>query len=152
VGFLQFTLAISTMAKQKTSVLASIIALLILLCLAGAVIGLIQEYFQVILVVGVLLAGASIGVWALVKWTQRKGLLQKYGDPTIAERIQQKLIWEGQTAEQLRDSQGAPEAIEEAYLKHVQRQVWKYGRTGKNRFRLRVTLENGCVVGWEKKD
>jgi len=140
------------MAKQKTSVLASIIALLILLCLAGAAISLIQEYFQVILVVCVLLAGVAVGVWALVRWTQRKGLLQKYGDPTVAERIQQKSIWEGQTEEQLRDSQGEPEAVEQAYLKTVHREVWKYGRTGKNRFRLRVTLENGCVVGWDIKD
>ena len=27
--------------------------------------------------------------------------------------------------------------------------TWKYGRIGKNRFRERIFVENGIVVGWK---
>jgi hypothetical protein len=36
-------------------------------------------------------------------------------------------------------------------MKTKRREIWKYGRMGGNRYSLRVTLEQGVVVGWEEK-
>ncbi|EIK96043.1 hypothetical protein PMM47T1_13825 [Pseudomonas sp. M47T1] len=78
-------------------------------------------------------------------------LLEKYNDDTVVKNIMKSLIWEGMTAAQLFDSVGEPAAIDQKYLKQVSREIWKYDSQGTNRYRLRVTLENGFVVGWDKK-
>ncbi|WP_426117105.1 hypothetical protein [Pseudomonas sp. DSP3-2-2] len=44
------------------------------------------------------------------------------------------------------------EAVDQKYLKKVSREIWKYDNQGGSRYRLRVTLENGIVVGWDKKE
>jgi hypothetical protein len=82
---------------------------------------------------------------------RRAALLQKYGDPRIVEKIMSGMVWQGQTAEQLRDSRGQPLDIDERVFKKSTRQTWKYMQTGVNRFALRVTLEDGFVVGWDDK-
>jgi hypothetical protein len=33
----------------------------------------------------------------------------------------------------------------------MRREIWKYGRISARRFRLRVTIDNGLVVGWDRK-
>ncbi|PKN66998.1 MAG: DUF2845 domain-containing protein, partial [Deltaproteobacteria bacterium HGW-Deltaproteobacteria-10] len=38
-----------------------------------------------------------------------------------------------------------------AVLKTKTKKTWKYHQQGTNRFGLRVTVENGYVVGWDKK-
>jgi hypothetical protein len=42
--------------------------------------------------------------------------------------------------------------LDERVLKSHSRQTWKYRRKGKNRFGLRVVVEDGNVVGWEEKN
>lgn len=78
-------------------------------------------------------------------------LLEKYGDIQLVSRIMSGAIWETMTSEHLYDSVGQPEAVDQKYLKSKSREVWTYDRLGANRYGLRVTLENGTVVGWDSK-
>lgn len=78
-------------------------------------------------------------------------LSEKYADQGIVKAILDQKIWEGMTAAHLFDSAGEPEIIDQKYMKAKSREVWKYHHEGGNRFLLRVTLENGIVVGWDAK-
>lgn len=78
-------------------------------------------------------------------------LSEKYADQSIVQAILDQKIWEGMTAAHLFDSAGEPETIDQKYMKNKSREIWKYHHEGGNRFLLRVTLENGIVVGWDAK-
>lgn len=78
-------------------------------------------------------------------------LVEKYDDQSIVRAILKGKIWEGMTAAQLFDSAGEPEAIDQKYMKDKSREVWKYDHEVSNRYLLRVTLENGLVVGWDSR-
>lgn len=82
---------------------------------------------------------------------RRQRIYDKYGHTEDAERIIAQRVWVGETAEQLRDSIGAPEDIDEKVLKTKRKEVWKYDRKTATRFGLKFTLENGIVVGWDEK-
>ncbi|RUR71291.1 DUF2845 domain-containing protein [Variovorax guangxiensis] len=104
------------------------------------------------LIVCVVLFSAG-GAWikSEARKRRRAALLEKYGDPEIVEGIMSCRFWQGQTEEQLNDSLGRPADVESRVMKTKHRQIWKYHPAGKNRYLLRVTLENGAVVGWEQK-
>lgn len=85
------------------------------------------------------------------KKKRREALLKKYGDAEVVTLIMNKMFWQGQTQEQLRDSLGRPLDTDEKVLKTKTKVIWKYNRIGKNRYGLRITLENRIVVGWEQK-
>ncbi len=93
--------------------------------------------------------------WLVWKRLRRAGraarLLRMYNDPALVQRLLDREFWVGQTAQQLRDSLGQPADTDESVTKTRTREVWKYGQTGKNRFNLRVTLDDGVVTGWEDK-
>jgi hypothetical protein len=102
----------------------------------------------------------AIIVLSLVAWflisshntkKRKQVLLNKYGDVELVNRIMQKAFWQGQTQEQLLDSLGRPLDTDERVLKTKTKEIWKYNRVGKNRYGLRITLENGVVVGWDQK-
>ncbi len=78
-------------------------------------------------------------------------LRQKYHDEAVVQNIVAHRFWRGQTSEQLVDSLGNPTRIDQNVLKNRERDVWKYYPRGVNRYGLRITLENGIVVGWEQK-
>lgn len=78
-------------------------------------------------------------------------LLEKYGDVAIVERIMSGTVWQGQSADQVRDSIGSPVDVDERVMKTKRREVWKYHHQGGNRYGLRITLEHDLVVGWEEK-
>jgi hypothetical protein len=78
-------------------------------------------------------------------------LRSKYDDEQIVQKIFQGYFWNGQTEEQLYDSLGPPVDVDTKALKTKTKEVWKYGHRGGNRYGLRITLENGCVSGWENK-
>src|SRR5690349_17480831 len=101
----------------------------------------------------IIAAVVGAGIWGLsaMSKAKRERLLAKYGDPDIVERIMDGKYWQGQTTEQLRDSLGVPEDTDEKVLKSKTREVWKYHKTGAKRFGLRITVENGLVVGWDEK-
>lgn len=82
---------------------------------------------------------------------KRKRLMEKYNDPIIVNKLMKQIFWQGETAEQLHDSLGAPIEVNHIVLKTKNKEVWKYDKTGKNRFGLKITLENDIVIGWDQK-
>jgi hypothetical protein len=77
-------------------------------------------------------------------------LMSKYNDQQIVAAIMECKIWQGMSEEQLVDSRGLPDDRDQAVYKTKTKQTWKYGRTGKNRFRERIYIENGTIVGWKQ--
>ena len=82
---------------------------------------------------------------------KRERLMSKYGDSHLVEKLMAKSIWQGQTEGQLIDSIGKPLDIDQKVLKTKVKETWKYDKSGKNRYNLKVVFENGLVVGWDKK-
>ncbi len=98
---------------------------------------------------------AAMGLAAVIsflkKRARRQHLMEKYGDPQVVQKIIDKIVWQGMTVDQLIDSWGPPDDQEVAVLKTKTKKTWKYGMTGKNRFRQRVIVENDIVVGWQSR-
>lgn len=84
------------------------------------------------------------------KW-KRERLMEKYGDESLVDQLMKGIFWQGQPEGQLLDSLGKPLDIDQKVLKTKTKEVWKYNKTGKNRYALKITLENGEVIGWDKK-
>jgi hypothetical protein len=79
-------------------------------------------------------------------------LLDKYGDMEVVQRILRGHMWQGQTSEQLLDSVGSPLNIDRKVMASRRREVWKYNSRGRNRYGLRITLDNDIVIGWDRKN
>jgi hypothetical protein len=79
---------------------------------------------------------------------RRRYLIGKYG-PEIGVKILAKQVWQGMTAEQLSDSWGSPVDVDHTVHKTKSKETWKYNQTGKNRFKDRIYVEDGIVVGWK---
>lgn len=79
------------------------------------------------------------------------GLMAKYGDPSIDDRIMAAKMWQDMSAEMLTDSWGHPVDRDRDVYKMRTTEVWKYGQTGRNRFKGRVIVENSIVVGFKLK-
>jgi hypothetical protein len=79
-------------------------------------------------------------------------LMAKYGDHSVVERIMAAKMWQGMTEEMLVDSWGYPVDRDQEVYKTRTTEVWKYKRTGKNRYRSRVIVENSIVVGFKQKE
>lgn len=82
---------------------------------------------------------------------KRIWLTMKYKNETLVDDLLDERFWRGQTAEQLRDALGEPLDIDQTVLKTKVKEVWKYEQKGKNRYGLRIRLEDGIVVGWTQK-
>jgi len=82
---------------------------------------------------------------------RRERLIKKYGDKNLVEKLMKRSFWQGQTEGQLIDSLGKPLDIDQKVMKTKTKEVWKYKETGKNRYALKIILENGKVVGWDQK-
>jgi len=89
-------------------------------------------------------------VWGY-KYSQKQkrlaDLRAKYSDEDTVQKIYAGYFWEGQTEEQLRDALGQPDAVDNKLLKTMTREIWKYHPSGVNRYRLRITVDNGRVAG-----
>jgi hypothetical protein len=68
-----------------------------------------------------------------------------------AARILRREIWLGQTEEMLIAARGQPEDRDYKVLQTKIKSTFKYHWKGANRYRLRVFLDDGIVVGWEDK-
>lgn len=79
-----------------------------------------------------------------------EALVEKYG-AEVAEKIIFEKVWMGATADMVRDALGRPEDVDQKVSKRGSRETWKYHRTGKGRFALKVSLDDGVVTGWEGK-
>lgn len=82
---------------------------------------------------------------------KRERLMKKYNDADLVERLMNNTFWQGQTKSELVDSLGKPLDIDEKVLKTKTKEIWKYDKTGTNRYALKITIENGEVIGWDKK-
>lgn len=99
-----------------------------------------------------------IGVFVLREAAKRRArkrrydrLMAKYGDASIVDRIMDAEMWQGMTAEMLTDSWGSPIDRDREVYKTRTTETWKYGQTGKNRFKHRVVVENSIVVGFKQR-
>jgi len=109
----------------------------------------------------ILAIAAGIAIYYLIKVSNRRkaerlkarrdALIAKYGSEDIADKIIAKKIWQGMTTEQLGESWGKPQDIDDSVLKTKTKATWKYGRIAKNRYSQKVMIEDGQVVGWENK-
>jgi len=79
----------------------------------------------------------------------QKGLEQRYGHEA-AQRILSKTLWQGATAEMVREMFGAPEDVSTRVYKMKTTETWKYERIDARRYAKHVTLENGVCVGWKE--
>ncbi len=98
---------------------------------------------------------ALLGLWSLIyqagqakREDERLQMVAEKYSGEIADLIARKMFWRGQTAEQLRDSLGPPEAVEVKLLKTRRREIWKYGHYEADRYRTRVTLDDDIVTTW----
>ena len=103
---------------------------------------------QVILTI-VALVAVFLTLRMYLRYERRKRLMAKYGDASLVDVIMKQQISQGMTTEQLVDSWGRPNDIDQTIYKTKTKHTYKYGRTGKNRFSNRVFVENGLVVGWQ---
>ncbi|WP_261840989.1 hypothetical protein [Aliamphritea ceti] len=99
----------------------------------------------------VLIAVLWVMLAFIFRYLKKQRLMKKYGNEDIVRKIMKKMIWQSQSPEQLIDSLGRPMDIDQKVLKTKIKEVWKYHRKGKNRYALKVILENNVVVGWDKK-
>ena len=58
---------------------------------------------------------------------------------------------QGQTRSSLIEDFGRPEKVDVTVTAKGRKEVLKFFATGANRFRLKVTVENGVVTGWQSK-
>ena len=96
---------------------------------------------------------AALAVAELAEEEAKKrsaALIERFGVED-AKRIVRREIWQGQTEVMLIESLGAPADMDETVMKTKSKRVYKYQPRGANRFGLRVTVEDGVVVGWEDK-
>ena len=82
---------------------------------------------------------------------KRARLMMKSKDEELIERLMEEKFWVGQTKEQLINSLGESLDVNQKVLKTKVKEVWKYEQTGKNRYGLKITLDDGVVVGWDQK-
>ena len=73
----------------------------------------------------------------------RQALIRQKYQPDVAEAIVKHEIWQGMSAEQLQDSVGEADEVQQTVMKQKKEEVWKY-----DMYSIHVTLENGVVVGW----
>ncbi len=99
-----------------------------------------------------LVLAAVVVLWGipwLREFIRTRRLEAKYGPGPELNDILNQVIWSGETAEQVRDSLGEPQALESLARKTKKKEIWKYGHEGGNRYRLRVTLDDDVVVSWD---
>lgn len=131
-------------------------ALIVLVIMIGLPIYLVSKVFEMtgwMTPVAILIAVILL-VW-FYKYSQKQKRLAylraKYNDEDVVQKIYTGHVWQGQSEEQLRDSLGKPNAIDNKLLKTMTREIWKYHPSGINRYRLRITVDNGRVAGWDQK-
>ncbi|NRB66965.1 MAG: hypothetical protein HRU48_06275 [Vibrio sp.] len=86
----------------------------------------------------------------------RKQLMSKYNDKELVEKLLMRMIWQGQTEEQLLDAIGQPADClqDDGQTKVLQYEPARSGRISSVSLhpqRFKVTLENGKVVDWDRK-
>lgn len=104
--------------------------------------------FSPMILLAVFVLGIAIALRTLGAIRRKKRLVARFGEEIAALIIARK-VWQGMTEEQLTESWGNPVDVGREIIRSKVKETWKYGQTGKNRFRNRVYLENGIVIGWK---
>lgn len=127
--------------------LAGLGVLIVIGVVVSAVSKVVDSIGFTTVVIGAILVIVGI-VWLnIAKRAKRLSYLRgKYGDESVVQHIMSKTLWQGETAEQVRDSIGLPSSVDNNLLKTRKREVWKYHPHGRGRYRLRVTLDNDVVI------
>jgi hypothetical protein len=132
-------------------------AMLIVVVMIGGIVWIAGKLFDSVsgvtfLAIVVLFIGGI--VWFMYQQRKRRiaYLREKYKDETIVQNILQRRFWHGQTAQQLNDALGSPLSIDRKSMATRRREIWKYNSRGKNRYALRITLDDGVVIGWDQKN
>ena len=76
-------------------------------------------------------------------------LTRRFGG-SAAHRILQGEVWQGQSAAALLEALGPPADSDQKVMKTKTKTVYKWGHVSGNRYAVRVTVENGVVIGWER--
>ena len=98
---------------------------------------------------GVLLLRVLLGTASEYRQLRRRErLLERYGDEGVVDDLLNQVLWEGETAQQIRDSLGEPQEVDALPRQTKKKEIWKYGHEGGNRYRLRVTLDDDVVASW----
>lgn len=141
------------MAKRASKKSSTLVGLLIVVGLPILLASKLVESTGWVLPLLAVAAVVSIVAWHQeeTKTKRLKYLRHKYNDEDVVQKIVAGYIWQGQSREQLKDAIGDPVAVDQALLKTKTKETWKYRQSGVNRFGLRVTVENGYVVGWDHK-
>ena len=138
-----------TGAGQNNTVIGLLIACLVVIWI-GKSIGMLG--FLALLLMCVAAFGGFLWYKSVKRRNQIGYLHSKYEDEALAQRILEHRPWEGQTSQQLVDSLGDPVSIDKKVLKTRKREIWKYNQRGTNRYKLRITLDDDIVVGWDEKN
>lgn len=141
------------MAKRTSKADAALISLVVVVGLPIFLVSKLVESVGWVMPIIVVAAIIGFAIWYQQdkKKKRLEYLRSKYHNEEIVQKIVGGFIWQGQSEEQLKDSMGDPVAIDRTALKTKTKETWKYHRQGVNRFGLRVKVENGYVVGWDKK-
>ena len=115
----------------------------------------VQAFVTKELVIGLLLlavvivVGRSVAGW-VTRARRKSDFVQRYGQE-IADRLLRREVWIGQTEQQLVEACGAPAAYDESATAEHYTRVYKYQPSGKNRYRVRVTVVDGVVSRWDSR-
>jgi hypothetical protein len=136
------------MARRKSKNESALIALAIIVVFTLWIISKISESIGTgaFITCFVVMLAAIIFYFAQKRAARLAYLRSKYRDETIVQRIMGRKLWQGQTMEQLIDSIGRPPSIDSNLLKTRKREIWKYQPSGKERYRVRITLDDDVVV------
>ncbi|MCF7964887.1 MAG: hypothetical protein K9L79_05030 [Methylobacter tundripaludum] len=148
------------MAKRMTKAEANLISLVVIIGIPvwlastfvekvgwNNIINLVVVVFILVFIYNLL---AFIGKFLSAR-ARKSALLKKYKDAILVDKILGGYFWVGQSSEQLIDSLGKPADVDRKVLKTKIKEVWKYNPRGLNRYGLRITLDDGFVVGWDNK-
>ncbi len=116
-----------------------------------AIVELIERFgLLVALLVVAGMVGLGAGYWQWQRMRRAAYLRAKYPDAELVRRLFAGEVWQGQSAEELEDALGKPVAVERPKRGGNRREVWNY-LPYKGRYRMRVTLEAGCVSSWQRR-
>ncbi len=96
-----------------------------------------------------------LGIW-WSKWSRAKRARERYTQlcdsfgEEMANNIVAGQLWEGCPYAAMLEILGQPADVDEQVSKRKVKYTYKYYQTGKNRYRLRVLVENGEVTGWKE--
>ena len=127
------------MTKIQKEVLAT---LLFIALIITAVIKFFENVGLLPLIIVICACVVAFLLYRAIKKKKRvRYLEQKYVNKRKVEKIINGDIWQGETAEQLVDSIGNPDVIDDTLLKTQKKVVWKYGRRGAKSYNLIVRNE-----------